>query len=495
MREFELKFQVPPQQRARIEAAMACGPATRQRLQARYFDTPKGALQRAGMVLRLRKEARRWVQTVKRAAAARSFDRTEHSARARCGTVVDLGLHDHTPVGQPLRQALADTGEDASALQAIFTTDVVRLARTFATAQTTVEVALDRGCIAVAGREVPILELEFELKAGMPSTLIELAQDWCTRYRLWLDPQSKGTAGRHLAGREEAPAAVTAVPIRMPKQAPVPDVLSAVLGSVVEQVLWNGREVATRQATDRHVHQLRVGLRRLRSVLRELAKLPEMASLPAGVEQALTALFRELGEHRDALVLVPQVERQLADAGAPRPPREKPQPTVPDIGAAVRDPAFQSALLAVIGLRYRLQERVVDAATGRKALRKIVTRRLAKLYTQSLERGDRFAQLQEPERHRIRKRLKRLRYLSELMRPLYSRRNVDRFVAALKDLQDALGEYQDAAVGRRLWWAQAGQDPAALFGAGWLTAREEELARCCERACCDALAEAVVFWK
>ncbi len=495
MRELELKFQVPPPQRARIEAALlASGPVARQRLQARYFDTPQGALQRAGMVLRLRKEGRQWMQTVKCAADAGSFDRIEHNARARSGAAVDVALHDQTPAGPLLRQALVDTGENARALQAIFTTDVVRLARLFSTAQTTVEVALDRGRITVAGRELSVLEIEFELKAGLPSALIELAQDWCPRYGLWLDPQSKGIAGRRLAAQDAVPAAVTAEPIKRTKRARVLDVLSEVLGSVLVHVLWNGREVAAGQATDRHVHQLRVGLRRLRSALRELAALPELSSLPAGVEQTLTALFRELGEHRDALVLVPQVERQLADAGAP-PPGEKPQPTVPDIGAAVRDPAFQSALLAVIGLRYRLQERAVDAATGRKALRRTVTRRLAKLYAQSLERGDRFAQLQEPERHRIRKRLKRLRYLSELMRPLYSQRNVDRFVAALKDLQDALGEYQDAAVGRGLWQTRARADPAALFGAGWLTAREEELARCCERACCGALKEAVVFWK
>jgi triphosphatase len=493
MREFELKFQVPPQRRADVERALRKGAVTRQRLQARYFDTPQGALERAAMVLRLRKEGRRWVQTVKCTAGRGLFDRLEHEAPAASPIAPDLSLHDGSEVAPLLAQALAQTGEDASALQPVFATDVVRLARTVSTAQTAVELALDQGRITVAGRELPVLELEFELKAGVPSALIELTQDWCAKYGLWLDPQSKAMAGRRLAAQEPTAPAVTASPIRVPKHAGVADVLTTVLGSVLEQVLGNAREVAAGNADDKHVHQLRVGLRRLRSALRELHALPELASLPAGVEETLTAVFRRLGEHRDALVLVPELERQLAQAGAP--PLARDPADVPDIGDAVRDPLFQAALLEVIALQHRLQEGSPEVPTTTKSLRKTVTKRMAKLYVDSLKRGDEFARLAEPDRHRIRKRLKRLRYLSELMRPLYPGRKVDGFVDALKHLQDALGQYQDAAVGRRLWDEQAKTDPAAWFGAGWLAARAEELARSCERACRDAVDEAVVFWK
>lgn len=493
MREFELKFQVPAQRRADVERALRKGRVARERLQARYFDTPQGALQGAAMVLRLRKEGRRWVQTVKCTAGRGLFDRLEHEVPAASPTTPDLSLHDGSEVAPQLAQALAQTGEDAAALQPVFATDVVRLARTFTTAQTSVEVALDQGRIMVSGRELPVLELEFELKAGLPSALIELTQDWCMKYGLWLDPQSKAMAGRRLAAQEPTAPAVTATPVRVAKHAEVADVLTAVLASVLEQVLGNAREVATGHSDDKHVHQLRVGLRRLRSVLRELRGLPEFGSLPAGLEDVLTAVFRRLGEHRDALVLVPELERQLAQAGAP--PLAREPASVPDVDAAVRDPAFQCALLEVIGLQHRLQEGAPQAATSTKALRETVSKRLRKLYAQSLKSGTDFARLAEPDRHRIRKRLKRLRYLGELMRPLYPAGKVDRFVDALKQLQDALGAYQDAAVGRRLWDEQAKVDPAAWFGAGWLAAREEELARSCERACRDALGSAAVFWK
>jgi triphosphatase len=493
MREFELKFQVPPARRAEVLAALRHGSVAKEHLQARYFDTPQGALQHAAMVLRLRKEGRRWVQTVKCADGRGAFDRLEHNVPTKAGAEADIALHDGTPVAALLQAAFERTGESAADLQPAFATDIVRLTRTVTTAQTEVELALDEGRLLLGRRAQPVLELEFELKAGLPSALIELTQEWCARHGLWLDPQSKAMAARRLGATEPAPA-ITATPIEVSRDAPVPELVAAVLGSALEQVLGNAREVATGGATDKHVHQLRVGLRRLRSVLRELHDLPELASLPATVQDRLTTLFRQLGEHRDALVLVPELERQLAAANAPA-LAHHPAAPLPDIAAAVRDTAVQSALLAIVAAQQRLLEGIAGASTSRQALRKAVRERLRKLHKQSLKAGGDFAALPQPQRHRIRKRLKRLRYLSELMRPLYPGRKVDRFVAALKDLQDALGEYQDAAVGRRLWseWAKA--DRAAWFGAGWLAAREEGLARDCERACREAADHAVPFWK
>jgi triphosphatase len=492
MREFELKFQVPPARRAEVLAALRHGQVHRHHLQARYFDTPLRALEQAAMVLRLRKEGRRWIQTVK-CADRGAFDRLEHDVPSKAGQAPDIALHDGTPVAALLQAAFERTGESAVDLHVVFATDIVRLTRAVTTAQTEVELALDEGRLRSGRREGPVLELEFELKAGLPSALIELAQEWSARHGLWLDPQSKAMAARRLDASEPPPAA-SAERISVSRDADADELIAAVLGSALDQVLWNAREVATGAATPEHVHQLRVGLRRLRSVLRELCALPELSSLPATVQDQLTMLFRLLGEHRDALVLVPQLERQLAAANAPTLKHALTGP-LPDIAAAVRDVGFQSSVLAVVAAQQRLLEGKAAAGTGRRTLREAVGKRLRKLHQQSLQAGGDFAALPEPQRHRIRKRLKRLRYLSELMRPLYPGRKVDAFVDRLKDLQDALGEYQDAAVGRRLWSELAVEDRAAWFGAGWLAAREEELARSCERTCREAARKAVPFWK
>ena len=108
--------------------------------------------------------------------------------------------------------------------------------------------------------------------------------------------------------------------------------------------------------------------------------------------------------------------------------------------------------------------------------------------------GKRFERLAQEDRHCVRKRLKRLRYLAELVRPLYRQAAVDSYVRSLKDLQDALGEYQDAVAGRALFEQRAKDAPDAWFGAGWLAARQQQLAHACVKACRRAARKARPFW-
>ena len=120
-------------------------------------------------------------------------------------------------------------------------------------------------------------------------------------------------------------------------------------------------------------------------------------------------------------------------------------------------------------------------------------KRLRKLHARLLREAPEFEVLDEPTRHAVRKRLKRLRYLSELAEPLFPAREIEAFVGELKSLQDALGRYQDEVVARELFREHAAQDPAAWFAVGWLTGRETMLAKQCAKACRRA-AKARVFW-
>ncbi|MFN9103948.1 MAG: CYTH domain-containing protein, partial [Betaproteobacteria bacterium] len=65
MNEIELKFQVPPGQATAVARAVGTASARRVRLQAAYADTADRRLAAAGLALRLRREGRRWVQTLK----------------------------------------------------------------------------------------------------------------------------------------------------------------------------------------------------------------------------------------------------------------------------------------------------------------------------------------------------------------------------------------------------------------------------------------------
>lgn len=484
MTEFELKFQVPRDRLAAVEAALQRGAVERTRLRATYFDTADGALARHQLTLRLRQEGREHVQTAK-GPGPTTAERLEHNVPVAAGAerpVVEL--HAGHPVAQALREALA---RGDGALVPLFETDVVRRSRVLKAAGTAVEIALDEGCIRSGGASVPVLELEFELKEGSAEALVEVAQRWCEQHGLWLDPLTKAGAGRRLAEGVTEPAPVVAVDVR-PARGTGP-LLAAILDAALQQVLGNARELAAGTGTDGHVHQLRVGLRRLRSALRELTSWGEVATVAAEVDAPLRALFSLLGEHRDRSTLLPALRKELEAVQAPLAGWDAP---LPNVGAAVREPALQLALLRLLALVQALS-RGEDG--GLKAARADAGERLRKLHRKTLRAGRDFVALAPAQRHRVRKRLKRLRYLGELVRPLFDGKDVDRYVASLKRLQDALGEYQDAAAGRLLFTRQAEQDARAWFGAGWLAAREEQLAQDCEKACRKLARKARPFWK
>ena len=116
MTEIELKFQVPAARREALGRAVATATARRIALRARYFDTADRRLGRAGLALRVRKEGRRWVQTLKGAGDG-IWQRLEHEVPLRVAPGVmplaDPALHDGTAAGDALRQALGDGPVDS----------------------------------------------------------------------------------------------------------------------------------------------------------------------------------------------------------------------------------------------------------------------------------------------------------------------------------------------------------------------------------------------
>lgn len=484
MNEFELKFQVPLHRAAAVEAALRRGRTTEKRLYARYFDTEDEALARHRLVLRLRQEGDAWVQTAK--GPGTGYERMEHNVRAAAGEhAPDVERHAAHPVATALRGALADAA--APQLQPVFEVDVVRLARTVESAGTEVEIAFDRGEIRAAGRSHAVLELEFELKAGSAGAVVELASQWCREHNLWLDPLTKSGAGWRLAkGIAQSPAAHAG---EVRPAGAKSELLAAVLASGLQQVLANAREIALGRHDDEHVHQLRVGLRRLRTALRELGMLGDLDALAREVLPPLQDVFHPAGEHRDRSTLVPALEQAAHEAGGPplawRPP-------LPDLGAAVRDWPFQDALLRVLACMQALATQPEDG--GRRKARKAVAARLDRLHRRVLHASGDFPSLSPDGRHALRKRLKRLRYLAELTQPLFEAREVDQYVAHLKGLQDALGTYQDAVAGQALFTAHAMEEPDAWFAAGWLAGREPLLVAACERARRKAARKAQPFW-
>lgn len=497
--EIEFKFHIPAERLKTLEAAVRRAPVQRTRLRARYFDTADGTLAAHGAVLRLRQEGRRWVQTAK-ALGDGPLHRLEHNvdlglARAGAPPRPDVQRHAGTPVGDVLARVLAEAGQP---LVETYGTDIWRLTRALRTPGAVVELALDTGTITAhpadggAPRMAAVCELELELVSGKVEGLVALAYRWSQQHRLWFDTVSKAERGeRLLAGSARGPAVKAAAPRHVTDDGfpSGPAVQRAVVAACLAQILPNASEVAAGSDDAEHIHQLRVGIRRLRTSLRELDALG--AGFDPAWEAPLVAAFRALGAHRDAEVATGTVAPGLQAAHAPEIVLPDDTSDAPSPGTVVRSPGFQAALVGLIGFAAQpLPEDGMPPADARRHLRE----RLSALHDRACKDGKRFDTLDVDARHAVRKRLKRLRYLAEFVAPLFDEARAARYLKRIAPAQDALGRANDEQVALDVYRAAAASDPRAWFAVGWLSAKQAEGVQTSRRAL-RKMGDAPRFWR
>ena len=84
---------------------------------------------------------------------------------------------------------------------------------------------------------------------------------------------------------------------------------------------------------------------------------------------------------------------------------------------------------------------------SRQTIQALANKRIAHVYTRAISEGKSITPTSPVEEfHRLRKTCKKLRYLMEIFRNLYSTKNVKISINELKNLQDVLGELQDLEV-------------------------------------------------
>ena len=227
------------------------------------------------------------------------------------------------------------------------------------------------------------------------------------------------------------------------------------------------------------VHQARVATRRLRSDLRSFRDIVDPA-WAGPLRDELRWLGRALGAVRDAEVLrdrmrsrasrLPDVERSEAEA------------LIEDLEA--RRAEARDALIGSMreGRYVELLDSVVDAAHDPRVVDEAASSPARELLAPVLERPwkhletaiDRLgSDPSDEDLHAARIRAKRMRYAAEAVMPAFGK-PARRFAKAAADLQDVLGEHQDAVVaGAWLREARAGEH---AFVAGELAAFETQAA-------------------
>ena len=492
MHEIELKFQVPAGRRAEVDAAVAGrAGAARTRLQAAYVDTPDRALANAGMALRLRREGRHWVQTLK-GRTPDAMIRHEHNVSRGSSTAmpeIDASLHAGTRIGDALLALVA--AQPAGALSVRFSTDILRRTRTMRMPGGQVELAFDVGRIRAAGRAIDIVELEIESTGGSPQAVLAAARRWVPRHGLWLDIRSKAERGDLLAAGGTVAAPTRAASVELSPEMSGHAAWQRVLGSCADQIIGNASQIASGEHLPEHVHQLRVGLRRLRSAL----DLFEDEGADVALGEPAATLFRRLGGARDAAVIESEFGADLIAAlhaeGMAKDAELLPASGVQELPAAVlREPAAQLFLLDLLAASQ------VPPPDDEPAppLRERLARRLNRWHRQVLQDVARFGELDDAGLHRLRKRAKRLRYGAEFARSLFERRVLRRFLRAMDALQDRLGAITDALMATRAFREAPESHPHRAFALGWLSARRAALIRGAAREL-KAFRKVERFWK
>lgn len=453
MREIELKFAVPADRAEAIWRAIAPNSGEGKTLRSTYFDTAERRLAGADFGLRIRDDGAQKIQTLK-GPDPQGFTRAEYEAPVE-GPGIDLAALAATPAAGLL---------EGAELAPLFSVEVTRRKQVMTRGGAEIEVCLDTGWVEGGGVREPINEIELELKSGPARALFGLARSLQRHDRpMVLAFETKAGRGLRL---------VDGVAARAPVVDPSMDAASAftAIGQAALAQIAAAGAALEQEITPEGVHQLRVGLRRLRSARSAFKPmLLDKGSEAAAAE--LKWLAGALDEMRDLDVLA----QSVADADAAF------HAVLEAARAAAR--ARLAAVLAsprrrALPLKIAEWLTVGTWRTSRlKAVRAEREQSVSHLAAAALDKrlgklnaGEVLERLEPEARHAERIKVKKLRYAAEAFGPLFDAhpKRRKRMIAALKTAQESLGELNDDVVGREIAHrlVAASGDAEAAFAAG-----------------------------
>src|SRR5437762_5594481 len=198
--ELEIKLRLPRKAAADVirhpsVTKLKAGRARRRRLVSTYFDTPNLRLAKSGVGLRIRRDGRQWIQTVKGPPEAESGGglaaRPEYEwAIGRSSKMPSI---DTTRLATtPWRRILLKAARRG--LAPVFVTDFTRTEIPLTLAESTTAIlAVDVGAIRTvnSARRMDLCEIELELGSGHVERLFELALTLASDLPLSLESVSK----------------------------------------------------------------------------------------------------------------------------------------------------------------------------------------------------------------------------------------------------------------------------------------------------------------
>jgi len=479
-RELELKVELSAGAIKRLagelpESDLSVGPASTQRLRTIYFDTPTHGLREAGISLRLRSHNGGWLQTVK-------ADQHVTQGVSNPRELEVLLAIDHPDIDKiadkKLKRSVAKALKGTS-LGPVFETVVERTTRQIRASGSEVELAVDAGELRTQDARAELNEAELELKAGSAEGLLLAAEKLLAGQDLTLGTRSKAERGYRLVLEKtpSSPEPEKSRPVHLCGKDTSAEAFAAILASASRQILVN--RAALLETDDPHAaHQLRIGLRRLRSALEALRGFAVSHSLTA-FERAAREVGSSVGVLRDADVLISAIyapiEATATDKSGfadlhgalTRHRRAKRE----EVRARLHGPAWTRLQLYLTLWPRTLEENERLVRPIKKVARKV----LRKAWKKSAKYGADIDRLNGEQRHQMRKALKKLRYQAEFFAPLFSTAESEAFIRQLRALQDVFGYLNDVRMAAKL--IEIGTQPApsgdAARAASYILGRHE----------------------
>lgn len=418
-----------------------------------YFDTPGGALWAQGRSLRVRKAQGKYLQTLKWTDASIGLPDTRREFEVRCGSSEpDVSLF-----GVDMASQLEAISAGAP-LVARFSAQFRRRIALVKTGGSEIEAALDAGHIIDGDNQLPVREIELELKQGDPADLYSFAEQLSAAYNLRLGVLTKSQRGFLLAAGELAEIRKAKSP-DLPPDTRLDDLIGAALTECLDHFVGNWPVLLQADNPD-SIHQMRVAIRRLRSLLavfhREIPN-PDFVVFRMEARDIASAL----GMARDTDVFLAAVRSGPFAV-------IEPDASIDAFCAGIderRDEGYGQAhamLAAPQTTRFVLEMRGFVARRGWRAgldadhlialgepAAKFAARTLDRLDRKARKLGRAIDDTKAEDVHKLRIVLKNVRYCAEMFGAASGEQHaVRKYLKACAHLQDVLGVHNDMDVSR-----------------------------------------------
>jgi triphosphatase len=446
--EIELKLDVS----AELVDMLKCHPLFRKwrsrgrrELVSVYLDTKDRDFRRRGLSFRLRRKDGRLLKTIKGTYRG-VLERTELE------TPFDWdGADQHGSIGAFL-QRLED-GKLPTALKPIFKTKIER--ETYQVGG--IEVCLDKGEIIAGRLSAPIAEIELELKHGRRTGLFALARQISAIVPVGISVKSKSERGYDLVEGVKHHGVMAQDAVLSPP-ATVTEAFQTICNECLYHLISNKSGVRAFAAEP--LHQMRVALRRFDAAVKLFQQITS--------EQVAKEIAEELKWIGEELAPARELDVVLTDGLVPLTRKRPRDPEIAEIRRVCiqrRQKEYERANAALASQRFCTF--LLDAAEwidsgkwraearprlkGEQLAKSLVSEELSKLRSR-MKTGRRIEELNLRRLHKLRLRAKRMRYTIEFAKGLYhegsKRKRIEKVLAALGNLQSALGRLNDIVSGK-----------------------------------------------